>query len=84
MNANMRKLDTLARRILAAGMEGDYSDLELLVVITLMQNAILDYSEDPALRALVQTIISTEDEGIRMAYLRDFEALICHESRRVH
>jgi hypothetical protein len=79
MNPNLRKLNTLGRLILTAGIEGNYTDLELLVVITLMQNAILDHAEDPALRVLVQAILGTENEGVRWAYLKDFEALVCGE-----
>lgn len=66
------RLDALAKTILKATIHDRATDCELLIVITMLQDHLLERVDDRALRAVLGRIISTENDADRAGFLADF------------
>jgi hypothetical protein len=75
------RLDNLSRVLLQASLSQGYSDAELLIVVTFLQDQLL--KGDRPLRAVLGSIVNTGDDDLRLRFLHDFIG-ICGESTSIH
>jgi hypothetical protein len=75
------RLNTLAGQILEDSVGQGYSDVELLVVVTFLQESLL--KNDRPLRAVIGSIINTADAEWRARFLNDLIGL-CGDASSVH
>jgi hypothetical protein len=76
-----QRLNKLSREIIQMSVAHAFSDAELLIVVTYLQDHLL--GEDRPLRAVIGSLVNTADDDLRGRFLNDLIG-IAGESSSIH